>query len=108
MEWYYAAEGRQCGPVSETQLEELVRSGKLLPTSLVWHQGMPDWQPYGVVHAVASPVISSATERCIECGQAFSTDDLLRYQNPWVCAKCKPVFFQRVQEGAGPPASLLV
>ena len=48
------------------------------------------------------------TAPCVECGQVFSTDDLLRYENSWVCAKCKPIFFQRVKEGAAPPASLML
>lgn len=87
----------------------MVRSGRLPPTSLVWRQGMTDWQPYAATERGAPPVLAGGdTAPCVECGQVFSTDDLLRYENSWVCAKCKPIFFQRVKEGAAPPASLML
>jgi len=107
MEWYFAENGRQSGPVSNEQLEEMVRSGRLASSNLVWRQGMATWQPYASVRAGTTPVASGAnTGQCVECGQFFATDDLLHYENSWVCARCKPLFFQRVKEGAAPPASL--
>src|SRR5439155_5256036 len=109
MEWYYAAGGRQCGPVSSEQLEELIRSGQVVSNALVWREGMSNWQPYDAVQPAAGPISSAAnTAQCAECGQRFSTDELLRYEKTWVCAKCKPVFFQRVKEGAAPPSSLML
>ena len=109
MEWYYAEDGRQCGPVSTEQLEGLVRSGKLLPTGLVWRAGMPEWQTYVSTQPAAPPGLAAGdTGRCAECGQTVSRNDLLRYENSWICARCKPIFFQRLREGAAPPASLLI
>ena len=49
MQWYYAEDGRQCGPVSDEQLQELARAGKVLPNSLIWRQGMEQWQPYEIL-----------------------------------------------------------
>src|SRR5205085_3670359 len=109
MQWYYAEAGRQCGPVATEQLDEFVRSGKILPTNLVWREGMPDWKPYAALQPPAPPsqsVGGTATGRCVECGQTFSTNDMLLYEKSWVCARCKPTFFQRVKEGAAPPAGL--
>src|SRR5438105_983048 len=109
MEWHYAENGQRRGPVSQQELDDLVCSGKLPPTSLVWRQGMTDWQPYAATELGAPPILAGGnTAPCVECGQVFSTDDLLRYENSWVCAKCKPIFFQRVKEGAAPPASLML
>ncbi len=109
MEWYYAQDGQQCGPVSNEQLEELARSGKLLPTNLVWRHGMAQWEPYASARPSVSPGLAGGnTGQCAECGQTFSKDDLLHFDNSWVCARCKPVFFQRVKEGAAPPSSLLL
>src|SRR4051812_50176031 len=51
MMWYYAAEGRQTGPVSQEQLAELVRSGQIATESLVWREGMARWQPLREVQA---------------------------------------------------------
>jgi hypothetical protein len=42
-EWYFAREGQQHGPVPLAQLQNLAAAGQLLPTDLVWHEGMPSW-----------------------------------------------------------------
>ena len=44
-QWYYAQNGQSKGPVSEEQLRQLVVSGQIKPTDLVWKQGMADWAP---------------------------------------------------------------
>lgn len=36
---------------------------------------------------------------CLECGHTFPQDDLIRYGDSWVCATCKPIFFQKLREG---------
>src|SRR4030095_11876879 len=43
---------------------------------------------------------------CAECRRTFSLNDMVRIQNSWLCAACKPIFLQRLQEGAPPPASI--
>jgi hypothetical protein len=49
MSWYYASSGVQNGPVSEAELRSLAASGRLLPSDLVWRDGMPSWQPAAAV-----------------------------------------------------------
>lgn len=44
MQWYYAREGRQHGPVGEMDLRELIEAGTLTGENLVWRDGMGDWQ----------------------------------------------------------------
>lgn len=55
MEWYYAEGKEQKGPVSEEQFAELVRSGAVQASTLVWHAGMPAWKPYGEVYQSQPP-----------------------------------------------------
>ncbi|MCS7020564.1 MAG: DUF4339 domain-containing protein [Gemmataceae bacterium] len=43
--WYYAHKGVQAGPVSSTELKKLADDGQLLPTDLVWKEGMSEWVP---------------------------------------------------------------
>jgi len=38
MQWYYAIDGQQQGPVEQNELIALARGGKLRPTDLVWNQ----------------------------------------------------------------------
>jgi hypothetical protein len=43
-DWYYGEHGVQKGPVSQATLADLIQSGQLPPTTLVWREGMPNWQ----------------------------------------------------------------
>lgn len=49
MNWYYRQDdGTQAGPVSEATFRSLVAQGAIRPDTLVWHEGMADWQPLSV------------------------------------------------------------
>jgi hypothetical protein len=48
-DWYYAKGGDKRGPVMLPALQALVRAGLLLPTDLVWKEGMAGWQPIASV-----------------------------------------------------------
>ena len=108
MNWYYVEAGQQAGPVDDLQLEALVGSGKIQPDTLVWNEGMTAWTPYKEAvpaksePAGAPPVMTAAPAGvvCSECGRAFSADQVIRYGERFICAACKPIFFQRLQEGA--------
>jgi uncharacterized membrane protein len=46
MQWWYAQNGKQIGPVEEDALFALAREGKLEPADLVWNSGMGnEWKP---------------------------------------------------------------
>jgi len=59
MEWHYANNGSQQGPVSQAELTQLVANGTLTPTSLVWKEGMADWLPYAQVPELNASAESS-------------------------------------------------
>jgi uncharacterized RDD family membrane protein YckC len=106
MSWYYADAGRQVGPVEDAALDELVRSGAVRDDTLVWKEGMPNWQPHSAVRGpkpVAPPMpavpIAANSSFCSECGRPFPSNQLVAIGNASVCAQCKPVYLQRVQEG---------
>jgi Interferon-induced transmembrane protein/GYF domain 2 len=48
-DWYYAKNNQQQGPVPLASLADLLRSGQLSGTDLVWRPGMPNWTPAGQV-----------------------------------------------------------
>jgi uncharacterized RDD family membrane protein YckC len=113
MAWYYAEAGQQTGPLDDAQFEQLVQGGRIQPETLVWREGMPNWQPYNQVRSpgqsggltvAAAPAPSGAASAsqvvCAECGGVFNVQDTIAYGNARVCAKCKPVFIQKVAEGA--------
>lgn len=57
MLWYYAENGVQKGPVTEDTLKKLADAGTVTPETLVWCEGMPDWQPYRVAFAPKPPPV---------------------------------------------------
>lgn len=49
-QWYYAdASGQRQGPFSAEELESHVRHARLGAASLVWREGLQDWQPLSTV-----------------------------------------------------------
>lgn len=41
--WYYSREGKQCGPVAESDLKLLIETGEVSPLDYVWKEGLPEW-----------------------------------------------------------------
>jgi uncharacterized RDD family membrane protein YckC len=131
MNWYYVEAGRQAGPFTEAEFLDLVQTGKVQPDTLVWHEGLANWQPY--LSVKPSPTLAAAPGApsglrlpsgstgataadtaappvaevvCAECGKIFSRDNAIQYGTLWVCAECKPVFMQRIKEGATLPTAV--
>jgi uncharacterized RDD family membrane protein YckC len=116
MNWYYVKQGEQAGPVDDAQLEQLRAGGTIQDDTLIWREGMANWQPYSQVKsassapsapplaAPAAAYAASSTETldavCVECGNMFPKSNMIRYRDNWVCANCKPVFMQKLAEGA--------
>ncbi|NBT35743.1 MAG: DUF4339 domain-containing protein [Betaproteobacteria bacterium] len=42
-DWYYSTKGTRLGPVAPPELKRLADSGQLLPTDLVWKEGLKNW-----------------------------------------------------------------
>ena len=118
MKWYYAVGQQQQGPLDDTQLDALIAAGTISPDTLVWREGMGNWQPLRVARpgsAVAPPgavppLASSSGAapaaappgqvQCAECRAFFPQEDTIQYGTAFVCATCKPIFVQRLREGA--------
>ncbi len=100
--WYYAVAGERQGPITGAELSALAAAGTVTPATLVWREGMAGWEPFAQAVA-ASPTIPSATSggtaACAECGRTAEPGDLVELAGRRVCASCKPVVLQRLQEG---------
>jgi len=42
--WWYAENGQQFGPIDQNSLTQHFRAGKVTPQTLVWREGMAQWQ----------------------------------------------------------------
>src|SRR5262245_16174528 len=45
--WWYAKDGQRQGPITEVQIRDLIASGYVASSDLVWTQGMPRWVTAG-------------------------------------------------------------
>lgn len=51
--WYALIDGQQVGPLSESELRDMIEDGQVGRDTLVWSEGMADWQPAKDCAAVA-------------------------------------------------------
>lgn len=62
-EWYLFLNNEQIGPISIDEIKEYIDSGELLFSTLVWKNGMPDWQQAQSVnelkHLIKLPIRTS-------------------------------------------------
>ena len=45
MQWYYAKEDQQYGPISQSEMRGLLDAGAVQPSDMVWREGLKDWTP---------------------------------------------------------------
>jgi len=63
MTWYYAVGSQQQGPVTEDQLQGLIKDGVVTGDTLVWREGMANWLPYRTVSGATPPPPAG----CVRC-----------------------------------------
>lgn len=103
MNWYYASNGEQHGPVDHTALEALVAQGTVTGDTLVWREGMAQWSPYSQMQSQPEHLSNAGSVPgiiCSRCGLAYSDDEVIELNGRPVCAKCKPTALQSLREGA--------
>jgi uncharacterized RDD family membrane protein YckC len=44
--------------------------------------------------------VENAQTKCVECGVSFAASDMIRFGDASVCGNCKPIFVQKLAEGA--------
>jgi len=63
MQWYYARDGEQVGPLSAEDFHALVTSGEIGSETLVWREGLDSWLAYGALtQPGARPVSQPRTQ----------------------------------------------
>lgn len=115
MQWYYVVGGQRVGPVAAEQFEQLVREGKITGETLVWKQGMAEWQPFAAVSAVGTGAPTQATipptgntandetEICAFSGQRYPKSEMIQFQGKWISGEHRDAYFQRLREGVTQP-----
>jgi len=106
-QWYYALHNEQKGPCTSAEMLALEAAGLVVPSTLVWKQGMPQWEPW---ESVADGVRSSAQAVtasgeplavCAYSQEVLPVSEMVRYGDRWVAAQHKDLFLQSLREGGG-------
>ena len=115
MNLYYEDGGQQMGPIGKAELQALIKAKKVNAKTLVWQDGMENWQELGVYvrsqrqkgeHPKNKAVVSGAQAVCSECRRVSPEEEMVRFNDARVCAACKPVFVQKVKEGVSVAGAL--
>jgi hypothetical protein len=72
--WFFASQGRQQGPYPEAQLREFITKGAVTADTLVWCEGMADWQKAGDIPGLLSGASRSLTSAGGAGGAPLSID----------------------------------
>lgn len=119
MTWFFVSAGQQSGPITDIQLDEYILAGKILPDTLIWREGMENWQPCEEIksaialkapHKVAAGRKSNGNTTvaeivCVECGGLQPHAGALKQGEGWICAACKPAHVQRAKTPAAKVAA---
>jgi len=78
MDWFYAQNNQQHGPVTAEALVSMLQQGHVQPADLVWREGMANWQPASTV-----PELGAATP---------AINPSLGYFNPALGSGAPPIY----------------
>ena len=119
MNWFYANAGQQAGPVNDEEFNRLIGAGAIQPSTLVWHEGMANWEPLSKVRTATGapppaafiPPLEQAAPPpgqviCNECQKAVPAEETMQFGTATICAACKPIYVQKLREGAAPNYAL--
>lgn len=125
MVWYYKEGDQESGPVNKEELQELIRAKRVNASTLVRSKDSDQWRPLaeyvkkkrpptpsdqavkeapGQSTAPSAPQAPS-TAVCSQCGRSFPQDQVIRFEDQIICAACKPLFVQKLKEGAEMPST---
>ena len=81
-EWHYSRGNEQHGPVSSAQLKQMAAAGELLPTDLIWKDGMPGWIAAGKIKGLFEPITAPAPAKLTQPAASTPASISLPLANP--------------------------
>jgi hypothetical protein len=101
MDWFYAVGEARKGPLSDEEFQRLVQRGVITSQTMVWREGMANWQPHGggTPPPMPQPAPTGGVV-CAGCGRPFPGSEVISLSGGLYCAGCKSLALQRLKEGA--------
>jgi uncharacterized RDD family membrane protein YckC len=120
MNWFYAIDQQQLGPITQEEFSRLLSDGIIKPETLVWREGLANWLPYSE-YAASQPVpLSTAksavvttnnnnndTAVCAVSGKTYPKREMVQYEGKWISAEHRDAYFQRLREGVTQPSNMI-
>ena len=107
MMWFYSKADEKRGPVSEQGIASLYRSHAIDERTLVWREGMADWQPLGGTELAAALEIAlpggETWELCAWSGEKCRLGDTVELGGFRVAIQHKDAAVQHLQQGGELP-----
>jgi hypothetical protein len=101
--WYFTRDGKKYGPYTAAQLKQYADDGQLLPTDLVWKEGMVGWKPAPTVKGLFAAQQPPSQPAAPKLSSAFPANPLETLATPK--ASVKPTIKQKWQS-LGPTVKL--
>lgn len=107
MNWYYALGDQRQGPVSDSELDALIASGKINENTLVWREGMANWQPLKEARpGGAGGSVPPGWIRCTATGRYFPPEEIVYLDGKPYSAAAKDSVLQGVMQTGSLPAGV--
>lgn len=101
MNWYYAKNGAQQGPVALEDMKSRIAMGEIAPTDLAWREGMADWMP---VSTIAELKIEPAPPRPEHPGMSPQAPVATSSPEPYRAPQATPSAAPAAYQGGQPPS----
>jgi len=124
MNWFYAIDQQQLGPITQEEFSRLLSDGVIKPETMVWREGMANWLPYseyaasqsvplpgprpakpGVITTYANS--NDDTAVCVVSGKTYPKREMVQYEGKWISAEHRDAYFQRLREGVFQPGNMI-
>ncbi|OAI42048.1 hypothetical protein AYO41_04850, partial [Verrucomicrobia bacterium SCGC AG-212-E04] len=121
--WFYLDRDKEIGPVAVEVIQHRISTGQMQPSSMVWRPGLSRWTSFEDVQSADSadaarrgPATAAVKvgktgrigtrpsddtgglARCHVCLKHFPREQMMYYQDRWICQTCRPDFFRNLSQ----------
>lgn len=108
MMWYYTTNGERLGPISQSGMKSLYEQKTITPETLVWQEGMENWQPMASTRLASEfqiPLPDGDTwEKCAFSGDRCRRSEMVQIDGFWISPDHKDEVVELLKEGGTLPA----
>ena len=109
MMWYYTTNGERLGPISHSGMKSLYEQQTITQETLVWQEGMENWQPVSATRLAAEFQIplpdGDVWEKCAFSGDRYRRSTMVQIDGFWISPDYKDEVAELLKEGGTLPVA---